>query len=307
MINAKVAERFTCQHAETIRCKKVKANHQAEYRHQCATCGMQVGNAIAYNEISRGERESLPKWNDHLGPQFEAAKSAYWKELADKEDQRMYQDWIGQYRVYLKTAEWKHLRERVIGRAGAVCEGCGHCPPTRSTTLLTYMPARNSCLNWPHSVRNAMIGFTRRATSLLRMHLRLRGACKVLSICLKKVGSAACYPEPNPSQFLPKLLKPAPNVLQVMHERIDWRIQPGISKNLRPLRCCQFWYFVFHLLCYLMGVMKTKLISPLARLHRMRRMFEKKGGILVEDYDHFTRQGVSIPLNKAPRKSGKSH
>ena len=28
-------------------------------------------------------------------------------------------------------------------------------------------------------------------------------------------------------------------------------------------------------------------------------MFAKDGGILVEDYEHFTRQDAAIPLNKA--------
>lgn len=27
--------------------------------------------------------------------------------------------------------------------------------------------------------------------------------------------------------------------------------------------------------------------SPTARLERMRKMFEREGGILVEDYEHF--------------------
>ncbi len=38
----------------------------------------------------------------------------------------------------------------------------------------------------------------------------------------------------------------------------------------------------------------------------MRSMFEKEGGILAEDYEHFTRpQGVSTPLSKDLRKSEK--
>jgi hypothetical protein len=46
----------------------------------------------------------------------------------------------------------------------------------------------------------------------------------------------------------------------------------------------------------------AKLIQPAQRLRRMRRMFAKEGGILAEDYEHFTRRDAAIPQNKAPRK-----
>ena len=38
------------------------------------------------------------------------------------------------------------------------------------------------------------------------------------------------------------------------------------------------------------------------RLVRMRKMFASSGGILVEDYEHFTKQGEPNHRNKAPRK-----
>jgi hypothetical protein len=47
-------------------------------------------------------------------------------------------------------------------------------------------------------------------------------------------------------------------------------------------------------------------LVPTARLRRMRRMFAKIGGILIEDYEHFTRQDASSPRNKVPRTSVKS-
>lgn len=48
--------------------------------------------------------------------------------------------------------------------------------------------------------------------------------------------------------------------------------------------------------------MSEKIIQPAQRLRRMRRMFAKEGGILAEDYEHFTRRDAAIPRNKAPRK-----
>ena len=53
--------------------------------------------------------------------------------------------------------------------------------------------------------------------------------------------------------------------------------------------------------------MSARTIQPAQRLQRMRRMFAKGGGILVEDYEHFTRRDVAIPPNKAVRRSAKSH
>ena len=51
----------------------------------------------------------------------------------------------------------------------------------------------------------------------------------------------------------------------------------------------------------------AKLIQPTQRLRRMRQMFAKTGGILLDDYEHFTRQGAAIPQNKAPHKLAKAH
>jgi len=50
---------------------------------------------------------------------------------------------------------------------------------------------------------------------------------------------------------------------------------------------------------------KINAVRPTDRLLRMRKMFAKSGGILVEDYEHFTRRDASTPPNKAARKSAK--
>ena len=68
--------------------------------------------------------------------------------------------------------------------------------------------------------------------------------------------------------------------------------------------------FGFHFwdgyLCYLQMSRESKAVQPADRLVRMRKMFAKSGGILVEDYEHFTRQGASTPPSKAARKLVKS-
>lgn len=53
------------------------------------------------------------------------------------------------------------------------------------------------------------------------------------------------------------------------------------------------------------GQMDGMKVTPTERLRRMRRMFAKAGGILLEDYEHFT--GVSIRQNTGPHKLGKPH
>ena len=61
----------------------------------------------------------------------------------------------------------------------------------------------------------------------------------------------------------------------------------------------------FHVFVVFSFEVTAKLIQPAQRLRRMRRMFAKEGGILVEDYEHFTRQDAASPQSKAVRKSAK--
>ena len=48
---------------------------------------------------------------------------------------------------------------------------------------------------------------------------------------------------------------------------------------------------------------KTVQPKPSERLKGMRKMFEKDGGVLAEDYQFFTRQEAPSPLSKGRRKS----
>jgi hypothetical protein len=55
-----------------------------------------------------------------------------------------------------------------------------------------------------------------------------------------------------------------------------------------------------------LGAMRTNEPKPEERLRRMREMFAKEGGILGEDYEHFTTpQDEPIPRNKAQNTSVK--
>lgn len=51
-------------------------------------------------------------------------------------------------------------------------------------------------------------------------------------------------------------------------------------------------------------MMKTESVNPPAekRLLRMRKMFAADQGILLDDYEYFTRQGEPNRPSKAPRK-----
>ena len=74
-----------------------------------------------------------------------------------------------------------------------------------------------------------------------------------------------------------------------------------------PLEFGHSFCFAFVGIMWLVVGVSAKLIKPASRLQRMRRMFAKDGGILVEDYEHFTRQDAAIPLNKAVHTSAKAH
>lgn len=64
---------------------------------------------------------------------------------------------------------------------------------------------------------------------------------------------------------------------------------------------------IFIVFLCLVGGVNEKIIKPTQRLHRMRQMFASSGGILVEDYEHFTRQDAATRQNKGSRKSVKWH
>ena len=50
---------------------------------------------------------------------------------------------------------------------------------------------------------------------------------------------------------------------------------------------------------------KIETVKPVDRLLRMRKMFAKGGGILIEDYEYFTMPDGPIHLSKADRRSAK--
>lgn len=60
----------------------------------------------------------------------------------------------------------------------------------------------------------------------------------------------------------------------------------------------------FHIVVLLGGVVTVKII-PKARLRRMRKMFSKSGGILMEDYKFFTRPDAAIRRNTIAHRSAK--
>lgn len=62
----------------------------------------------------------------------------------------------------------------------------------------------------------------------------------------------------------------------------------------------------FHLMLLLIALVNTETI-PMVRMRRMRRMFAKSGGILVEDYEHFTQRDAPTGRSKVPRKLAQSH
>lgn len=77
--------------------------------------------------------------------------------------------------------------------------------------------------------------------------------------------------------------------------------------------CVRILVCIVGVLLYLVGnprpdrvkesTMKTENPNAEKRLLRMRRMFEINGGILLEDYEYFTRQGEPTRQSKGTRRS----
>jgi 5-methylcytosine-specific restriction endonuclease McrA len=90
-------------------------NGRKVYATQCKKCGKFMRNIA--------KRESLPAegvYNEDLHKQY--WESRLEQRAAEREEES--RAWRHFYRQHLASAKWRATREKVIKRAGGVCEGC---------------------------------------------------------------------------------------------------------------------------------------------------------------------------------------
>lgn len=135
--------RWECEHKVTTVAKDYKINGTAMYFHACTRCGewWQVKGADL-----TAEQRAKAQPRDHTRRQaFREAKWDDFKRLRSATYERNLTEWRAWYAEYLRSSQWRELRERVLRRANHTCEGCGITEAT-AVHHLTYDRVGNELL-----------------------------------------------------------------------------------------------------------------------------------------------------------------
>jgi hypothetical protein len=106
------------------------SNGAIHYKRQCQTCGELIGQAIGKINVPAdcGPRdESL---YEHYRENRQARRDEILQRHVLKQKSEDSEFWV-KYNAYLKTQEWRALANRVLKRAGGICEGCGQTHATQ--------------------------------------------------------------------------------------------------------------------------------------------------------------------------------
>lgn len=125
-----------CSHRQTRVCYKINTAQIRMWCRQCLLCGERVGNWIPkghpdilkivdaepFDETlqERKREEGFAQWQEEMRRQREAL--AHQREQEYQQQQRERQ---AKYEAYLRTPQWRAIRDAVLKRANGVCEGCG--------------------------------------------------------------------------------------------------------------------------------------------------------------------------------------
>ena len=120
--------------------RRVVSNGAIQYRFQCLGCGKSLSNAFPHSAVEE-RREPWNEWD-------EALQEKYWRAKRRKNTEDFASGrprWFSEYDEYLASDAWRGLRERVLKRAGHMCEGCGE-QRARQVHHLTYAHLRREFL-----------------------------------------------------------------------------------------------------------------------------------------------------------------
>lgn len=115
-----------CEHPTTEIRRRINANGSIAYKRQCQVCGANTTNGIAKTSIPNVE--NVPDADLELAGKWQAKRNAQRHVIEQKHvllQSGHDAEWWRQYNEYLLSPEWRSRRERVMRRAGGVCEGCG--------------------------------------------------------------------------------------------------------------------------------------------------------------------------------------
>lgn len=112
-----------CGHERQEIRQRKRSGGQAFYL-QCERCG-NVGPQLSKMEVlRRGGSNGAPIVDDGARARYLGQCRA----AADREQAERDRRWFRLYDEYLRTPRWKKVREKVLERAGGLCEGCREQP-----------------------------------------------------------------------------------------------------------------------------------------------------------------------------------
>jgi len=133
-----------CSHPETKLCRSTMSDGREEIRKQCLECGELIGTAIAKKDapqllkpVDAGFRDERRKVKAD-----ERAKIYCKHARLQKDEQDRFSE---KYNAHLKSSLWRAKRNKILNRAGGLCEGCREQAATQ-VHHLTYENLGNEFL-----------------------------------------------------------------------------------------------------------------------------------------------------------------
>lgn len=114
-------KQFECLHpVREVRARTIRGGG-VQFVYQCVRCGEPISQPIARSEALRINNGKKPAPFDH--DLLESWRRKFSEAIA-KVDEEINGKWWSGYNQYLKSPEWAARREKVLNRAGGMCEGC---------------------------------------------------------------------------------------------------------------------------------------------------------------------------------------
>lgn len=118
-----------CQHEDDGLRRRTTANGNTIVGRQCTACGRWDGTGIKKSSVA--DLESLPWYDESINTRWYADRTAHMAKVRESEKRIETETWFREHSEYLRSAEWKERREKVLRRAKYICEACGDSPATQ--------------------------------------------------------------------------------------------------------------------------------------------------------------------------------
>jgi hypothetical protein len=119
-----------CTHQDIKILRLLQKDGREVYRRQCPNCGLPDSTAIKRALIENIENVPDGELNRHM--EYEEERRAEWAAIALKHYRVQNREDKLAYDQYLNSPKWRAKSQKVIKRAGGICEGCLERPATQA-------------------------------------------------------------------------------------------------------------------------------------------------------------------------------